>query len=83
MNRRFAIASLLASAGVVLAPRIGRGQAGFPNRPIRIIVPVSPGGGVDTFARLILAGGRCTFIFSVTGSAKKSMARWRVVSIKS
>jgi tripartite-type tricarboxylate transporter receptor subunit TctC len=55
MNRRFAIASLLAGAGAVLAPRIGRGQAGFPSRPIRIIVPVSPGGGVDTFARLIAA----------------------------
>jgi tripartite-type tricarboxylate transporter receptor subunit TctC len=56
MNRRFAIASLLAGgAGAVLAPRLGRSQSGFPNRPIRIIVPVSPGGGVDTFARLIAA----------------------------
>ena len=55
MNRRIAIASLLAGAGTVLAPRLGRAQAGFPSRPIRIIVPVSPGGGVDTFARLIAA----------------------------
>jgi tripartite-type tricarboxylate transporter receptor subunit TctC len=55
MNRRFAIGSILASAGAVLAPRSGHSQAGFPNRPIRIIVPVSPGGGVDTFARLIAA----------------------------
>jgi tripartite-type tricarboxylate transporter receptor subunit TctC len=55
MNRRFAVASLLASAGAVVAPRIARGQASFPNRPIRIIVPVSPGGGVDTFARLLAA----------------------------
>jgi len=39
----------------VLAPGIVRAQAVFPNRPIRIVVPVSPGGGVDTFARLIAA----------------------------
>jgi tripartite-type tricarboxylate transporter receptor subunit TctC len=55
MNRRFAIASLLAGAGAVLAPRIARAQSDFPARPIRIIVPVAPGGGVDTFARLIAA----------------------------
>jgi tripartite-type tricarboxylate transporter receptor subunit TctC len=39
----------------VLAPGVVRAQAGFPNHPIRIVVPVSPGGGVDTFARLIAA----------------------------
>src|SRR6202035_6063199 len=39
----------------VLAPRLTRGQSNFPERPIRIIVPVAPGGGVDTFARLIAA----------------------------
>ncbi len=27
--------------------------AGFPNRPIRVIVPFSPGGQPDVFARLI------------------------------
>jgi tripartite-type tricarboxylate transporter receptor subunit TctC len=41
MNRRIAIASMLASAGVVLAPHVVRGQARFPERP--------------TFARLIAA----------------------------
>jgi tripartite-type tricarboxylate transporter receptor subunit TctC len=44
---------LLASASAVLVPRAVRSQAKFPARPIRIIVPVAPGGGVDTFARLI------------------------------
>jgi tripartite-type tricarboxylate transporter receptor subunit TctC len=53
INRRFAIASML--AGVALAPRIAGAQSNFPDRPIRVIVPVSPGGGVDTFARLIAA----------------------------
>jgi tripartite-type tricarboxylate transporter receptor subunit TctC len=55
MNRRDAMASLLAAAGTLLGPRVLRAQAGFPDRAIRIIVPVSPGGGVDTFVRLIAA----------------------------
>src|SRR4051794_26613846 len=54
MNRRDVIVSVLAIAGLVAAPNVVRAQ-GFPNRPIRIVVPVSPGGGVDTFARLIAA----------------------------
>ena len=54
MNRREAVAALLAS-GTLLAPRGVRAQSGFPSRPIRIIVPVAPGGGVDTFGRLIAA----------------------------
>jgi tripartite-type tricarboxylate transporter receptor subunit TctC len=53
INRRSALASMLVGAAV--APRIVRAQSSFPERPIRIIVPVSPGGGVDTFARLIAA----------------------------
>jgi len=52
INRRDAIVSLL---GAVAAPGLLRAQSGFPARPIRIVVPVAPGGGVDTFARLIAA----------------------------
>ena len=55
MNRREVVVSTLASAGLLLAPRTGRAQSTFPSRAIRIIVPVAPGGGVDTFARLIAA----------------------------
>jgi tripartite-type tricarboxylate transporter receptor subunit TctC len=55
VNRRFAIASMLAGAGAAIVPRVVRAQTNFPDRPIRILVPVSPGGGVDTFARLIAA----------------------------
>ena len=55
INRRDAVASMLATASVMSAPSVLRAQSGFPNRPIRIVVPVSPGGGVDTFARLIAA----------------------------
>ncbi len=54
MNRRDILRSTLAAAGAVAAPHVLRAQ-GFPNRTIRIVVPVSPGGGVDTFARLIAA----------------------------
>ena len=55
INRRNAIATMLAGAGAVFAPNVLRAQSGFPNRPIRIVVPVAAGGGVDTFARLIAA----------------------------
>src|SRR5579863_402140 len=54
MNRRELVATMVVG-GTLLAPRVVRAQAGFPDRPIRIIVPVSPGGGVDTFGRLIAA----------------------------
>jgi tripartite-type tricarboxylate transporter receptor subunit TctC len=54
MNRRDSIACGLAAAGLALAPRALRAQT-FPARTIRLIVPVSPGGGVDVFARLIAA----------------------------
>jgi tripartite-type tricarboxylate transporter receptor subunit TctC len=54
MKRRDVLASML-TAGVALAPSVLRAQAPLPSRPIRIVVPVAPGGGVDTFARLIAA----------------------------
>jgi tripartite-type tricarboxylate transporter receptor subunit TctC len=53
MNRRDLLASMFAIAGSALTPGLAGAQAGFPSRNIRIVVPVAPGGGVDTFSRLI------------------------------
>src|SRR5437588_10300728 len=53
INRRDALGSMLAAVNAVVAPNLVRGESGLPNGNIRIVVPVAPGGGVDTFARLI------------------------------
>jgi tripartite-type tricarboxylate transporter receptor subunit TctC len=48
--------AVLAIAGVVLAPAAASAQdnaAGFPDHPIRVIVPVPAGGGVDAVARMV------------------------------
>lgn len=47
---------MLGAAPAALAmPRIARAQAGWPGeRPIEVIVPYPPGGGVDVMARLVL-----------------------------
>ncbi len=43
------------SAGIALAAMAGRGaaQSGYPNRPVKLIVPYAPGGGPDLQARKV------------------------------
>jgi tripartite-type tricarboxylate transporter receptor subunit TctC len=48
------LAIVFAAAGWV-APALAQSAADYPNRPIRIIVPVAPGGNVDIVARTVAA----------------------------
>ena len=51
MNRRRAMLGAIAAA-FTMAPLGGYAQAQYPGQPIRVVVPFSPGGVVDTIARL-------------------------------
>jgi tripartite-type tricarboxylate transporter receptor subunit TctC len=49
--RRSAELTAIAAIGATAAP--GRAEPGYPNRPVRIIVPYGPGGVADTTMRII------------------------------
>lgn len=61
MQRRHLIRLAGSSAALAALPSIGLAQAGFPTRPVTIVVPFGPGGATDLTARLV---------------AEKLAARW-------
>lgn len=70
-RRRF---TTLLSAAIVAAPSVVRAREEYPARPIRLIVPWPPGGGVDAFGRVIQAAlgeklGQTVVIDNIGGGA--------------
>ena len=53
MLRRTCLAIWLAASGLGLLATPAAAQGDYPSRTVRIIVPATPGGGSDTFARLV------------------------------
>jgi tripartite-type tricarboxylate transporter receptor subunit TctC len=43
---------LIGLSAVAIHAGAAQAQSDYPNRPVRIVVPVAPGGGVDTLARI-------------------------------
>jgi tripartite-type tricarboxylate transporter receptor subunit TctC len=57
MERRGLLGAGVAAALAIALPSMAWGQAGdYPNRPVKIVVPYSPGTGSDAIARMVAQG---------------------------
>src|SRR5690606_39815119 len=52
LNRRHLLKTALGGAALCAIPKIAFAKD-YPDRPIRFVVPVSPGAGTDTVARIM------------------------------
>jgi len=55
LTRRTLLAGLAAAPIASTGPSAALAQAGWPSRPVRVIVPYPPAGGADTTARILYA----------------------------
>jgi tripartite-type tricarboxylate transporter receptor subunit TctC len=51
-RRTLLLATALLAVGMLIAPALAQAQAGYPNKPVKFIVPYPPGGFPDTVARV-------------------------------
>src|SRR5918998_1916165 len=54
-RRRLLAGSAAALAAPVMLSGLARAQDTYPNRPVKVLVPYSPGGGADTVSRILFA----------------------------